>query len=63
MICINCKEPITNNFHKRLWINNTKTKIIICQECYINFYIINDNMFKVNHYDIYKNEYDRLFNL
>ena len=60
--CKECKEAITNKYYKCLWINNHKTKLVICQSCHMNFYINKPELFKLKHPDEYQREYNALFN-
>ena len=39
IICKSCKNTITNKYYKCLWINDHKSKLVICNECHMNNYI------------------------
>jgi len=62
IICKSCKNPITNKYYKCLWINNNKTKLVICNECHMNFYINNPYFFKKDHPEEYNEEYKSIYN-
>ena len=62
IICKSCKNPITNKYYKCLWINDHKTKLVICQECWIMFYINKPYLFKLRQPEEYEREYKSIYN-
>jgi len=55
LYCFACKEKIKVKYYKYLWINEKKTNITVCQECYIMRYLLKPWQFKVDHPKIYEN--------
>jgi hypothetical protein len=60
LYCKECNQVITNKYYKYLWINKRKTDITICQECYIMWYMLKPEQFKINNSKIYKDAYHKL---
>lgn len=60
LYCKECDEVITNKYYKYLWINNQKTDITICQACYVMWYMLRPEHFKVKHPRVYKDAYRKL---
>ena len=60
--CKECKEAITNKYYKCLWISDNKTKLVICQSCYMNYYILKPYLFKLRHPEEYNEEYKSIYN-
>ena len=58
IICKSCKNIIDNKYYKCLWINNHKTKLVICNECHMNFYNTKPYLFKSDHPEEYEREYE-----
>ena len=54
LFCKECDEVITNKYYKYLWINNRKTDITICQACYVMWYMLRPEHFKIKHPRVYK---------
>ena len=54
LYCKECNEVITNKYYKYLWINDRKTDITICQACYVMFYMLTPEKFKIKHSRVYK---------
>lgn len=64
LICKCCNLQITNYHFKWLYIQNIKTTIVICYDCYINYNIIYDfSNFRKTFIEIYHKEYSRLLKL
>ena len=61
LYCKDCKNMITSPRYKYLYINNKKTNIIICVECYITYYMSKPCKFKERFPDIYKHAYRQLY--
>ena len=59
LYCKECNEVITNKYYKYLWINENKTDITICQACYIMWYMLKPEKFKINHPNLYKECYQK----
>jgi len=57
IICKSCKNIIANKYYKCLWINDHKTKLVICQECWIMYYIHKPEQFKKDHFEDYQKQY------
>jgi len=62
IICKSCKNTITNKYYKCLWINDHKSKLVICNECHIQYYILKPYLFKKYHPDLYEREYKSIYN-
>lgn len=60
LYCSSCKDRITNKYYKYLWINEKKTNITICQACYVMWYMLKPEKFKVRHSKEYKDAYRKL---
>ncbi len=60
IICKSCKNPITNKYYKCLWINDHKSKLVICNECHIQYYINKPYLFKKFHPEEYEQEYKKI---
>ena len=54
LYCSACKDQIRNKYYKYLWINDRKTDITVCQECYILRYLLKPWLFKKDHPKIYE---------
>ena len=63
IICKSCKNIIDNKYYKCLWINSHKSKLVICQECWVMFYINKPYLFKKDHPEEYERVYDKIKNI
>ena len=63
ILCKSCKNIIDNKYYKCLWINSHKTKLVICNECHMNFYITKPYLFKKDHPQEYERVYDKIKNI
>jgi len=61
MICKSCKNTITNKYYKCLWINDHKSELVICQECWIMYYIHKAYLFKKDHPEEYEKQYKSIY--
>ena len=61
IICKSCKNIIANKYYKCLWIGDHKSKLVICQECWIMFYIHKPDQFKKDHPEEYEKEYKYIY--